>query len=301
MNTLQNQYSEADVIAYVDEAGSRGFSRNLKPERDNELGLFCALVFPAERIDAMRSQFAEGYNRFIKAMPPGSTPHITDAFEPGKEAWAAVARTVRDEFFTLICELQIGVIYEARRLKVDRTGHERTEALRDEAQKSKQSTIKISARPSSRRVEEWLMIGLALKLNALVTDLKRNRIDLRFDEIDDAIADLCRQAIERTKNVGYNETTARGWDPATKSKVEGKIIINAYADVPLDATHIGDIDVAGKQDPLMLATDIVANALYHHLTKLPKDAHLNRPSSLAGWELKDRVYGARDDAIEDLI
>ena len=64
---------------------------------------------------------------------------------------------------------------------------------------------------------------------------------------------------------------------------------------------LGQLRVAGKQDLLILATDMVANSLYDHLAGLPAVAYLNRPQSIAGWKLQDRVYGARDDAIEDIL
>lgn len=33
------------IPAYVDEAGARGLVRGLKPERDHEFGLICAVLF----------------------------------------------------------------------------------------------------------------------------------------------------------------------------------------------------------------------------------------------------------------
>ena len=145
------------------------------------------------------------------------------------------------------------------------------------------------------------MIGLALKLDAFVEDFEGDRVDLFFDEIDKTIADLYREAINKTQNVSHAETVVKGWDPAIKSKVEGKIGFDASSAVRLDVTYVGTISVAGKNDALVLATDIVANALNNHLSNLPVGAPLNAPSSIQGWILQDRVYGVRDNAIEDII
>ena len=77
--------------------------------------------------------------------------------------------------------------------------------------------------------------------------------------------------------------------------------VPAFAPQKADTRFLGELHVARKQDPLVLATDTVANSLYDYLVGLPATAYLNRPQSIAGWELKDRVYGAGDDAIEDIF
>lgn len=290
-----------DTLAFVDEAGARGFSRNLTEDRDNEVALFCALVFPADRIDTFRARFEPGYNNFIAAKPEGEKAHITDAFKPGNEEWAAVADEVRSEFYNLVAELEIPIIYEARRLNIERSGHERLEELTAEARASRRSNIKASHRASQSRVEEQLIIGLTLKLDAFCEDFSRQRVDLYFDEIDEPLAKVYRAAIDVTRHVGDKTTTVKGWDPDAKKPVTGEIHIKAQAPIPLDVRFVGDLHVAGKSDPLVLATDVVANSLHYHLRSLPDDAYLNRPSSISGWVLAERVYGVREDAIEDLI
>ena len=68
----------------------------------------------------------------------------------------------------------------------------------------------------------------------------------------------------------------------------------------LDVRHLARLDIVGKVDPLVFATDAVVNALNDHLTSLPADRPLNAPSSVAGWGLQDRLYGVMDGAAEDL-
>lgn len=294
----------ADVVAYVDEAGEKGLSRRLSPGRDDGIGLFCSLAFPVDRLDEMRARFVPGHARFLAAMPKGAKPHITDAFRPGNEAWAAVACDVRDEFFALVRELMLPVIYEARRLRVDRASHERHQTWLDEIKAAQRSRIRVSDRPSDRRVEGSLITGLALKLDCLCEDLGRKRVDVLFDETD--LADIYQETMERLKALSVGrEYTSKGYDPDAGKTVErkGKITLRVNGGAfPLDAVHLGDVRVVGKSDPLVLATDITANALLHHLrTALPPTAYLNRPESIAGWVLEDRVYGAREDAIEDII
>jgi hypothetical protein len=93
----------------------------------------------------------------------------------------------------------------------------------------------------------------------------------------------------------------KGYDLSNKKKVEGKITIEVRgAPFELDAKRIGGFLVEGKDNPFVFAADVVANSLHHHLSKLAC-AKLNAPSSIQGWRLGHRVYGARDDALEDVL
>jgi len=293
--------SVADTLAFVDESGARGYSRKLTPARDHELGLVCALSLPASRVEEFRDAFRPSYLRFVAAMPHGAKLHITDAFASGSERWAEAAESMRTEFHGLIRRLEIPVVYEARRLAVEREAHELREGLVPRANAARQSPIRIPDRPSQATVEDQLILGLALKLDAFCEDAGRQRIDLMFDELDANVAKRHDDAVNRTRNIGRSVHRVKGWNLLTKSPVEGTISFQADAPFSLHTRFLGELHVAGKQDPLVLATDTVANSLYDHLIGLPATAYLNRPQSISGWELEDRVYGARDDAIEDIL
>lgn len=301
MTKQTSNTSDTDTLAFIDESGARGYSRKLTSARDHELGLMCALLIPARRVEEFRNALRSGYERFLDAMPDGAKPHITDAFMPGNEHWGTVACSVRSEFHGLIRCLQIPVIYEARRLAVERNSYERREHLVSKAKVSRRSTIRISDRVSQSRVEDQLVLGLALKLDAFCEEFRRRRVDLLFDKIDGKTIRDYRAVVDRTRNIGRSRHIVRGWDPETKSQVRGEISFEAHAPFPLNTRFLGELHVMGKTDPLMLAVDIIANSLYNHLLRLPPGAFLNHPSSIDGWELKDRVYGVIDNAIEDII
>ena len=301
LNKQTSNISGADILAFIDESGARGYSRKLTSVRDHELGLMCALLIPAERIEEFRSAFQSGYERFLDAMPDGAKPHITDAFMSGNECWAIIARSVRSEFHWLTRCLQIPVIYEARRLAVERNSHERQERLVSQAKATHHSPIRISDHVNQSKIEDKLILGLAIKLDAFCEDIKRRRIDLLFDQIDDKMVQGYRVVVERARNIGKSRRVVKGWDPETKSQVRGEISLETYAPFLLETRFLGELYVVGKTDPLMLATDIVTNSLYDHLQSLAADAFLNRPSSIDGWTLEDRVYGVMDNAIDDII
>lgn len=292
---------DPDVLAFIDESGARGYSRNLGPVRDPEIGLMCALLFPAKHIEKYCDAFRLGYKRFLDAMPNDAKLHITDAFAPGNEYWTTIARSVRSEFYRLIHCRQIPVVYDARRMAVERGSHERQKDLVLQAKALRRSSIRITDHPNQPKVEDELVQGLALKLDAFCADAGCHKVDLLFDEIDSTAAKRYRKLIDEINNTGNSIHIVKGWDPETKSQVKGKISLKTKASIPLGARFLGELRVVGKKCPLIFAADIIANSLYDHLSSLSPDAALNRPSSIEGWNLKSRVYGVRDNAIEDII
>ena len=94
----------------------------------------------------------------------------------------------------------------------------------------------------------------------------------------------------------------KAFDLNARKQVQGKITFTVpNPPFELDAKHLGALDILGKVDPLVFATDTVVNALNDHLSSLAPDQRLNAPSSIAGWVLEDRVYGVMDDALEDIL
>ena len=189
----------------------------------------------------------------------------------------------------------------SRRLKLERDSHEWLEDLISKFKSARRSTIRISEHASKSRVEEQLILGLALKLDEFCEDFNCRQVDLLFDNIDSKIEHVYREAIESSRNVEKSSQVVEGWDPETKSRVSGEISIEAYAPFPLNTRFLGELRVVGKEDPLLLAADIVANSLYGHLLNLSPGARLNSLTSIRGWTLESMVFGVRDDAIEDGI
>ena len=107
--------------------------------------------------------------------------------------------------------------------------------------------------------------------------------------------------MDRTRNIGKSRHVVKDWNPETRSQVQREISFETHAPFPLNIRFLGELHVVGKAGLLMLAADIVANSLYDHFQGLAPDAFLNRRPSIDGWDLEDRVYGSRDDAIEDII
>lgn len=204
-----------NVVAYIDEAGAKGFSRNLTPERDDEIGLICAVLYPADRVDEMREAYRAGFDAFCSAAPAGEKHHVTDAFKPGNEAWGNVARLVRGEFEEIIRLQTPPIVYDARRLSLQRDAHERLEAIIGKRRASEQKgTVRVSQRPSAERVESDLIDGLALKLDALASDMSWREVALHFDDVDDALIKHYRERIDHLRELSSSVRLVKGWDMA---------------------------------------------------------------------------------------
>ena len=291
-------------VAFIDEAGEKGFIRNLDPQRDHKIGLLGALVFPEQRLEEFRTAFAAPFEQFkIEGGPQLTKLHITEAFKPGNEDLRPMAVEVRDAIFELLRSKQVPIIYCARRMRLLREGHERLEKLKAQAKAARTAThIVIPERPSPDRVEQDLMIGLALRLDAFAEDAKLSKIELVTDDMDLPILAGLKESADRTRVVSSSQTIIKAFDLKAQKKVQGTITI-AVQNPPfeLDTKHLGSLDIIGKIDPLVFATDAVVNALNDHLSSLMHDQRLNAPSSIADWVLQDRVYGVLDDALEDIL
>lgn len=296
------------IIAYVDEAGSRGYVRDLISDRDREFSLIVAVVFDPDCHDKAVKRLQVEFDRFAAAAPSGAKLHITDAFKPGNEAWAVTAAEVRRRYVEILLELRPCILYGARRFKLAREAHERTESIKASALTSRRSPVKIvgSNRPSDSKVEDDAFLSLILRIDCfgeLVEQAITNpKIDLFFDQTDKSEAERFAAIIRRTETIGSDVKTVKGFDHRIKQSVEGSISMSfTGSDFRLETKYVGEIAVVGKNNPMVLAADIVANYLHKHLSGLGDDAPLHRPSSVASWELGERVWGVSDEANDDLF
>jgi hypothetical protein len=171
----------ADTVAYVDEAGEKGFVRNLTADRDSEIGLLGALVFPLPQIAEFQAAFEPPFTRFkneggerLKKL------HITEAFRPGNEDLRPMAVQVRKAIFHQVREKRVPVIYSARRMRVLREGLALLEQPLARLEQLRPNHIAISDfnRPSGERIEQDLVMGLTLLLDSYAIQTGKAKIDV---------------------------------------------------------------------------------------------------------------------------
>jgi len=291
---VNEMFQLPDVLVYVDEAGDRGLIRDLTPADDGKISVIAALPVPAASRTAASQLVEPLYARFVAGMPADAKPHITDAFSPGREAWAAIAREVRTELEGVFRRHGFVIVYAARRFGVSRQSFTHFLSVKADANTSVSARYKVtgSNRPSDDRVEDVLVSTLGLQMEEFAEQEDHNRVDLMFDEIDASVAARHAADLKRTRTISRVSRTVRGWDTVDQKRVEGRIEFEAHADFPLDTQRLGEITVIGKDDPLVFAADVVANSLWRHLKTLDAEAALNANTSVEGWSLGDRVWGA---------
>ena len=289
----------ADVVSFVDEAGDRGYVRKLTGENDHNIGVFCALPVPVAHLDTVRDAIRPAYDRFCAAAPPGAKHHITDAFKPGNEAWAAVAYEVRDEILAAMLNMHLRVVYVARRSRVARKTHELNEDTRDDAKAAaaafgpRTHVVQGANRPSNETVDDQLMIDLSLMIDIFMESAEMKVSDFYFDQIDASIAERYRKTIERTRHISFSKHDVTARNLATGEN-EARTVEMRVPGIEVDVTHVGSIVVAGKSDPLVFAADVVANHLWRHLKTASADAPLNDGRALQGWVLEPITYYNRE-------
>ena len=292
--------------AYIDEAEAHGLVRELKPERDHEFGLMSALLFEPDGHAKAIQAFTPAFEAFQMPRRPARNFTLPTLLSLGTRLGALWLNRFGRSILRTDQTARPMAIYAARRLRLARAAHDRDANLQDKAKASRRSAVKIIGenRPSDARIEDDLIISLALRLDAFAEDMAGQvhdvrQVDLLFDETD--LAERYEASVQRTREVSKNIATVKGWDPTQSARVEGKIAIKVEPPSRVDTKFIGGIHVLGKAHPLVLAADIVANHLAHHLKQLPADAPLNAPSSVEGWVLRDRAWGVMNGASEDLF
>ena len=295
--------SQRKAVAFIDEAGEKGFVRNLSQNRDNEFGLLCSLLIPLDRIGEFRAAFEPPFERFKREGGAKLEKlHITEAFKPGNENLRPMATEVRQQIMDMIRVMDVPVIYTARRMKLLREAHNRLEQMKNQAKASRRNkSIAIPDRPSDARIEHDLITGLTLRLDALAQDMGLAMIDLATDQIDLPVSLGIEESIDKTRSISFSKNVVKAFDLHARKPVEGSIEITVTgAPFELDVKRVGTLTILGKDDPLIFATDVITNALNDHLSSLGPDQPLNAPSSVMGWSLGDRVWGGMHGAAEDL-
>ena len=282
-----------DTVTFVDESGLNCLVRNLKPEQDNCIALLCALPVPRKYLDSTRSEVRVFYEMFCNAAPPGATLHITDAFVPGHESWRAAAENARHGIFELIRRHRMYVVYAARRARIARESFEREKTLQDSAvSENKTSRFRVPGieRPCGDNILRRAMTTLSLRVNEFIKLSGSKLTDFYIDKIDDALLKSYKEALREVTNWPSSSYVINRRDVQADVSERVTLNIDIEIDRDIDVSHIGDIVVVGKDDPMIFAIDIISNALLNHLRALPSHHDLNIASSVSDWDLYDNTF-----------
>ena len=235
-------------------------------------------------------------------MPAGAKIHITDAFAPDSpDAWKNDAITARNEIMKIIKDNDFIMIYQAIRISSsiknyneDMTFQERMRQFVKDNSRTGFEPPAIRTSFINTRIEEDAMRVFVQKIDCFAMDFKVNKIDIVTDVIDKTIekiyGDIVQEAIKPDQPIIVKPTRSRNKTTGELSEFRGQTITFKFPE-DFYAKHLEEIKQESKSNPFILATDIVANAFYSHLRKLPEGAWLNRPESIIGWELASKTFG----------
>jgi hypothetical protein len=289
------------VLAFTDEAGRRGYVRDLKASTDTLISLMCSVLVPKPHIDRVRQAFQPAHKQFAAAAPTNAKLHITDAFKKGNDAWRPVAEQSRRQIFRAMHDNGVFLTFSACRMKVSREMHELLETLKANAKAQSRSeyVVQGSNRPSADQIDDDIVINLALMVEAFAEKFKAGAADFLFDELDRVVADRYQTIIASLRDIENKTEKVRARNLVTGKFVEGEIRFKAPSGLNLKLVR--NVEVVGKSDPIIFATDCVTNYLSWHLSQLADSAPLNETSSVSGWELAPLTFVAPANSLFDKI
>ena len=275
-------------FAFIDEAGAKGYIKDLPSNRDTEVAIMAALLVDQNDHPAIEAAFRPGYQQFVNAAGSG-TLHFTEAFLDPNGAWATTARQVRQDFFALLLQYKIPIIYSVIRVDAKRAEHQERTDLIQQLTQERRSAIEVKPPIDDSTLETDTFQDLLVKVGTFAED-EDAEIDVRLDETSSGVLRSFRRAGEDLKDLGQMVITPTGYDREAGKPVKGATgKFTLSSSFPVEVTTIKTITVASKTDPLVLAIDGIVNSLNHHLGKLPPDADLETRVSLKGWVLEPLV------------
>jgi len=308
---LENQ-PEADTATFIDDGGIHALIRNLKPQQDHEIALLCALPVPKRHLTLFRSEIQPLYEELKRLVDETNKfsrnkikMHITDMFSTEDSKLREAADNARGKIFSLIAKHQGAIVYSARRAGVARKEFERADRDRREALsrlKTTQNRVPELGRISQENILERAMKYLIAKLDMLLRHQSSSGNELYFDEIDPSALNVYRKVKSEFDDVTHEKFSVSVRNISTGETVIKTLNVSIETEQPIQDTLVRDIQIRGKEDPLIFAVDVVANSLWRHLSSLPSDAHLNVFESVKGWDLEHfTMIDRRPSALVPLI
>jgi hypothetical protein len=273
----------------ADESGAK--QRAIKGEQyPGELGVMAGLLFIGGKFARVEGRLNSVVTSYV-----GSSPklHITD-LTPGAQS------SLRADIFAILKDESVTCVYEA----ISSHGFHKADSdirqLEEESKQEARSSVSVSGKYPIDRLHRQLFEGLYAKTVAYGLEKLGGVFEIKaiIDHVDEA---LLREFRETTADfLGRIDTTTdvSGFDHNTRKVVYGKIDFRATG---LDDLSQVTSSVAIGGGSLVLAADVLANSLLHHLEGRPIMERPNRPAATEGHPLQELFYGTSDNDISDAL
>ncbi|GBU25107.1 hypothetical protein R83H12_01746 [Fibrobacteria bacterium R8-3-H12] len=282
---------------YIDESGYKSKSKNLSGNCEKKISVFVGVVVPTNKEEEISSFFKPLFDELKKSIPADMKLHITDVFNYDKD----LASKIRDGYLEIFKRERGTVLFGAKRARIEEKTFNTTKKLSSDSAARINPNLRINIPYSKETLEGKAFESLYGKMEAFAEDYNFNLTPL-IDEISEDKENEYLSLINEFRNINYSEEkiTLTAWDKIKKQVVEssGKITFSTNLSIE---NRVNDIKVVGKDNPLILLADILANYIHHYMLSLSESEPLHAPSSYIDFDLYNNIYGLIDGWMDDYM
>lgn len=288
---------------FIDESGFKSKSKNISNLNKNNICLFVGVIIPETVENFCTSYFQALFDKFKTNIPSDMKLHITDAFASQDPNIRKLVQEVRGGYLKTFKEKQGKYLFGAKRAGIEKNSFDFRENWLSNIDKSRTNThLKISHPHSQQTLEGQAFESLIGKMEAFAEEFDFDEVIPLFDEIDTAKQEEYKKILSRFRSINDTETiTATAWDTQTNRVVKASGQVRFEVENFGIENRVADIQVIGKNHPLILLADILANYTHNYMKILPPDTLLHAPDSYKNFDLYPYIYGLTDSWLDDII
>ena len=256
-----------NVHFYFDEAGEKGF---LEGDFPNEaFGLVAGIALPTRNVIQMNEEIQEIFKELN--CENVEKIHATEIFKDGNN------KVIKEKFFSYLTQKEEWLfVYEAMYPK----GYMEFNKTKPVSTLAKNPRFKRSQNKKKERLYNHLLEGIIVKLDKICNIENSSNLQMITDCIDKKLLKEAMSELEYLKQ-DEQKSTSSAFD-ILNNKVVFRTLTSKIEGYDLAIKNINTIEIEEIPSYLTLAADILANALYRHLTfKIAKEGSVRLHSHAA--------------------
>jgi hypothetical protein len=215
---------------------------------------------------------------------------------------------LRQDIFDLLKSSRLPCVYEAIHVEGLKKEHERRLSIKDIAEATRKSGIKMSKVVQPPLLHEELFQGLFSKSVGFFVDhydRMKDQLIILVDTVDFPILKKFEMVADEVTDFSPTVTRVTGWDPSKKEVVRGEIKGSTSFPKSLDTDEIEEVDyqIEIAACHMTMPADILANSI-NHIFKKRSPGEVGKPlhdrSSVQTHKLFDLFYGLKNDEDDKL-
>jgi len=307
LQTKTTSISPRYANVYIDESGYKNKSRNLSDDCEKKISVFVGVPVPTDKEKEFSNLFQSLFDKFKKDIPVGMKLHITDAFACEDVRVKSLAHEIRKGYLDIFKNKQIDglpmyVLFGARRAEIEKKSFDNMQKLSSDSAAIAEPNLRINFPYSKETLEGKAFMSLVGKMEAFAEEFDYDYLTPLTDEISKNKKEEYMNLINEFRTMNYSEEKINltAWDKINKKIARSSGKITSSTDYPIE-NRIKDIEVVGKDNPLILLADILANYIHNYMLDLPESAKLHSPNSYIDFDLRNNIYGLIDNWTDDYM